>query len=104
MGDLLINSIGIQQETISIEKDIAQLKEDNETAYKTLRNCLNKSQGDYVDKMKLLVEEEYKMINALADLYANISSYVKEVADEATAIDQKYSKNYIGTGVGAWPN
>lgn len=92
MDKIIIDLTQIQITKDSIKKTIfCELTNVNTTYYKKLRNKFLKSQGDYVRQMQLQVEEEYKMIAALADLYEGILEYIQEAARQVESVDQLFA-------------
>lgn len=105
MDNMIINQTEIQLNKANIEKMIdSEIVSVNEKYYKKLKNAFHNSKGDYVEKMKLQVEEEYKMVSELANLYREILQYIQEAANQAELLDQGFSKEKIQWGDMTWPD
>lgn len=92
MDKIIIDQTGIQITKDDIRKTISRELTDVNTAYyKKLKSAFKKSQGDYVRQIQLQVEEEYKMITALAGLYERILEYIQEAARQVESVDQMFA-------------
>lgn len=89
MDEFKINFGEVKLNKESIEKTIDnQIIEVNNTYYNKLMKALNNSKGEFVEKIKRQVEEEYKAVSELALLYKGILEYVQEISNEAEILDR----------------
>lgn len=105
MDNIIINPTEIQLNKANIGKMIdSEIVSVNEKYYKKLKNAFHNSKGDYVEKMKQQVEEEYRMVSELARLYQEVLQYIQEAANQAELLDQRFSKEKIQWGDMKWPD
>lgn len=105
MDNLIINQTELRLSKAAVKAMInSEIINVNEAYHDKLKNAFRNSKGEYVEKIKLQVEEEYKMVSELARLYQEILEYIQEAADQAEELDRIRAKEKLMWGDMPWPN